>query len=84
MTLRGIYYEFAPDKFEGRYWNSNGYGCAIVASIGRANDWSAYIGGCDPESEDEGLKFVAAMGAKLDEADARHFFPELDRLAYRC
>ena len=81
--LRGTYYEFAIDKFEGRYWNSNGYGCAVVASIGVEGAWSAYIGGCDPESEEKGLAFIAAYGAKLSERDARHFFPELADMPYR-
>jgi len=29
---------------EGRYWNSNGKGIAIVASITKGIDWAAYIG----------------------------------------
>jgi hypothetical protein len=81
-TLRGKYYEFAPDKYEARYWNANGYGCAVVASIGHVGDWAAYIGGCDPKSEEEGLRFVATHGVKLSESDARYFFPDLD-LFYR-
>ena len=81
-TLRGQFHEFAVDKYEARYWNSNGYGCAVVASIGVEGAWSAYIGGCPPESEEEGLDFVARHGAKLSEDDARHFFPNLD-LPYR-
>ena len=28
------YYEFMLDKYEGRYWNVNGYGCAVVALYG--------------------------------------------------
>ncbi len=81
-TLRGRFYEFAIDKYEGRYWNSNGYGCAVVASIGYGGDWSAYIGGCDPKSEEVGLKFIAEHGSKLTEKDTRYFFPNLD-LPYR-
>ncbi len=81
-TLQGIKYEFAPNKYEGRYWNSNGYGCAVIASIGAEGAWAAYIGGCPPESEEEGLQFIAKWGAKLTEDDARHFFPDLD-LPYR-
>jgi len=80
--LRGKYYEFAPDKFEGRYFNTNGYGCAVVASIGHGGDWAAYIGGCPGHREEEDLDFVARFGAKLSEHDARHFFPEID-LPYR-
>lgn len=82
-SLQGTHYEFAPNKFEGRYWNVNGFGCAVVASIGAEGAWAAYIGGCPPEDEDEGLKFVASKGAKLPEQDARHFFPQLHDLPYR-
>lgn len=81
-TLKGIKYEFAPNKYEGRYWNANGYATAVVASIGAEGAWSAYIGGCPPESEEEGLMIVARDGCKLSEQDARHFFPDLD-LPYR-
>ncbi len=81
-TLRGQFHEFAIDKYQARYWNSNGYAVAVVASIGVEGAWSAYIGGADPESEEEGLKFVASHGNKLDEEDARYFFPNLD-LPYR-
>ncbi len=76
------YFEFAPDKYEGHYWNSNGYACAIVASVGAEGAWSAYIGGAAPEREEEALDFVARHGAKLSEGDARHFFPEI-KLPYR-
>ena len=79
---RGRYYEFEPQHFERHYFNSSGYACAIVASIGHDDSWAAYIGGCPPQREEEGLKFVAAHGAKLSEADARHFFPFIE-LAYR-
>ena len=81
-TLRGEYHEFALDKYEGRYWNSNGYAVGVVASIGTGDDWSAYIGGAAPESEQEGLLFIALHGSKLSEQDARYFFPELE-LPYR-
>jgi hypothetical protein len=81
-TLRGVHYEFDTDKYQARYWNANGYGCAVVASVTPGVDWSAYIGGCDPLSEDAGCRFVASHGVKLTEADARHFFPDFD-LPYR-
>ena len=42
---QGRYYEFEPGHFEGRYFNANGYGCAIVACIGGDDSWAAYIGG---------------------------------------
>jgi len=82
QDCRSQYYEFEPGHFEGRYFNSNGYGCAVVATIGQADDWKAYIGGCDPYSEDVGLQFVASHGSPLSEADARYFFPDID-LVYR-
>ena len=81
-TLRGIYHEFAPNRYEGRYWNSNGFAVAVVATIGVEGAWAAYIGGAPPESEEKGLAFVAMFGAKLSEEDARHFFPDLE-LPYR-
>lgn len=76
------YHEFQLDKYEGRYWNANGFACAVVASIGQEGKWSAYIGGADPQSEEEALDFVARHGVKLEEEDARHFFPAID-LPYR-
>lgn len=81
-TTKYPYHEFEPDKYEGRYWNANGYATAVVASIGIEGAWSAYIGGCPPASEEAGLPIVAREGAKLTEADARHFFPKID-LPYR-
>ena len=77
-TLKGTKYEFDTGKFEGGYWNANGFAVAVVASIGQVDDWCAYIGGADPKSEEEGLRFVASHGAKLSEEDARHFFPDLE------
>ena len=79
---RGRYYEFGPGHFEGHYFNSSGYGCAIVACIGGDDSWAAYIGGCSPEREEDGLRFVAAHGCKLSEKDARHFFPFIE-IGYR-
>ena len=85
MTTTGQqypYHRFAPDKYEGRYWNANGYATAVVASVGREGEWSAYIGGGPPEREADCLRYVAAWGNKLSEADARYFFPDID-LPYR-
>ena len=31
-------------RLEGRYWNCQGTGIAIVASITKGIDWAAYIG----------------------------------------
>lgn len=82
MKYDTTYYEFEPDKYEGRYWNVNGLSVAIVASIGIEGAWAAYIGAADVQTEDAALAVVAANGAKLTERDARHFFPEID-LPYR-
>ena len=76
------YYEFEENKFEGRYWNSNGFAVAVVALVTPQVDWGAYIGGASPEREEEGLRFVATHGNKLTEEDARYFFPHID-LKYR-
>lgn len=60
---------------EGRYYNVNAHPVAIVASITEGIDWAAYMGGGDDgESEDATLIAVARWGAKMLEADARHFF----------
>lgn len=72
---------------EGRYWNVNGSGMAIIASVTYAHDepfdWSAYIG-ATPSSckEEETIEFVWKYGAKLSEKDARHFF-KLGDIPYR-
>ena len=79
---RRRYYEFTPGHFEGRYFNASGYGCAIVACIGGDDSWAAYIGGCSPEREEDGLRFVADHGCKLSKKDARHFFPFIE-IGYR-
>ena len=66
-----------------RYWNANGYSCAIVASITEDIDWAAYIGGYDGfASEIETVKFVADRGCKLSEKEARFFFSDI-KLPYR-
>ncbi len=68
---------------EGRYFNCNGYSCAIVAVITFPIDWAAYMGGHDGKArEEETIAFVAKHGAKLSQRDARHFFPQID-LPYR-
>ncbi len=72
---------------EGRFWNQGGKQLAIVAiitQIGGRGDWAAYIGTDAPDSyrEEDTLTAVAKDGCKLSEADARHFFPEI-QLPYR-
>ena len=79
---RRRYYEFNPGHFEGRYFKSTGYGCAIIACIGGDDSWAAYIGGCSFAREEDVLMFVAAHGSKLSEKDARHFFPFIE-IGYR-
>jgi len=67
----------------GRYWNTNGFGIAIVAVITEGIDWAAYIGatgGNAPEAAT--VAFVAAHGAKLSRRHANHIFEDI-RLPYR-
>jgi len=70
------------EHLEARYWNSNGRGIAIVASITKRVDWAAYIGVGLGHSEMMDCLEVADFGHKLSEADARHFFPDI-QLPYR-
>ena len=59
---------------EGRYWNCQGRGIAVVAVITKGIDWAAYIGADDSPSEDATLGYTADYGSKLSEKDARHYF----------
>ena len=72
----------ASRSIEGRYWNCQGLNIAIVATITKGIDWAAYIGADDSPSEKAALNFIADYGSKLQEADARHFFPDIE-LPYR-
>ena len=67
---------------EGRYWNSNGKGICIVASITEDIDWTAYIGADNGWSEEECMKWTLENGAKLSADDAKYFFPDI-KLPYR-
>ena len=67
---------------EGRYWNSNGKGITVAASFTEGIDWAAYIGADNGWEEENCCKWAAEYGAKLSEADARHFFPGIE-LPYR-
>lgn len=67
---------------EGRYWNCQGIGIAIVASITKEVDWAVYIGADTSRSEKDTLVYTVDYGSKLNEADARHFFPDI-KLPYR-
>ena len=58
---------------EGRYWNSNGKGIAIVASITENIDWAAYIGADNGWSEEDCIAWTADYGTKLSREDAEHF-----------
>ena len=69
-------------KIEGRYWNCQGINIAVVASITKEVDWAAYIGANDSPTEREALHYTAKHGSKLQEADARYFFPNIE-LKYR-
>ena len=69
-------------RLEGRYWNANGKGITIIASITEDIDWAAYIGTDDGWEEEAGIRWTAKYGAKLSERDARHFFPDI-KLPYR-
>lgn len=65
-----------------RYYNCNGYACAIVAVVNPSIDWAAYVCGHAGDTlEDETVAFVAEHGAKLSEADARHYMAS--ELPYR-
>jgi len=69
---------------EGRYFNAQGWSVAIVASVVHGLEWAAYIGATwGPVSEKLTITTVAKHGCKLQEKDARHFFPDLNDLAYR-
>ena len=71
------------EAIEGRYFNANGFSLAIVASITKGIDWSAYIGSCPSQVfEEETLIFVKDRGCKLSEKDARYFFPDI-QMPYR-
>ena len=68
----------------GRYWNSNYFASAIVATITHEVDWAAYSGGAPVDiSREQAEEWVSKFGAKLSEKDARHFFPQLEKLQYR-
>lgn len=58
----------------GKYYNTNGFAVAIVATITLGIDWAAYIGGADPWSEEAAYQWVALYGAKIDEDLARLLF----------
>ena len=69
-------------KYQARYWNSNGKGIAIVAVITKGIDWAAYIGADNGWDEAACIKWTADYGSKLSIEDAKHFFPEI-KLPYR-
>ena len=70
------------DRFEARYWNSNGKGICVMAVVTNGIDWAAYIGADNGYSEEECQKSTCEYGAKLSENDARYFFPKME-LPYR-
>jgi len=71
------------ERLEGRYWNCQGINIAIVAVVTKGIDWAAYIGAdTDSTSELKALEYVVNWGSKMDEKDARYFFPNIE-LPYR-
>ena len=70
------------DFYEGRYWNTNGFGVAIVAVVTRDIDWAAYIRADSGYNEQDCCRWAASHGVKLLEKDARYYFPEI-KLPYR-
>lgn len=86
MTIKVNHYVFneTEDKIqlEGRYWNPQNMNICIVASITKDIDWAAYIGAGGFWTERMAMVNAAKWGAKLSEADARYFFPEIN-LPYR-
>ena len=67
---------------QGRYYNANGVGICIAASFTGRIDWAAYIGADNGYSEEACIEWTIRNGVKLSEADARHFFPDID-MRYR-
>ena len=80
------YYKFQEGGgrrfYEGRYWNTNGKGIAVVAVVTDGVDWAAYVGADNGHREEACLQWTAENGAKLQKKDALHFFPEI-KLPYR-
>ena len=68
---------------EARYWNANGKGICVMASVTVGVDWAAYIFADDGWCERDLMVATLERGAKLSEQDARHFFSSLDLLPYR-
>jgi hypothetical protein len=62
---------------EGRYWNCNGKGICVVATVNEGIDWTAYIGADNGYDEEECIVWTASHGAKLSKEDANHFFPNI-------
>ena len=63
------YYEFDQNHYEARYWNTNGVGIAIVASVTPGVDWVAYVGADDGYKEGACLDWAAKHGAKLSKEE---------------
>lgn len=71
-------------KITGRYFNAQGWAVAIVAVTTHEVDWAVYIGATfGPLSEEETVHKVAGYGCKMQEKDARYFFPQFKDLQYR-
>lgn len=78
-----VHYESDYKKqLEGRYWNANGVGICVMASITKGVDWAAYIGADNGWRERDCMAWTLEKGVKLREQDARYFFSDFE-LPYR-
>ena len=79
---------YREEKLTARYYHSNGFAVAVVASVSYGKekllDWAAYIGGTDRTwREQDAVDWVAKRGDKLSREDARYYFPSLPINKYR-
>ena len=65
-----------------RFWCANGYNVAIVAVVGFAGDWTAYIGSTPSEGwrEHQTVAFVKLYGCKLSKTEAEAMFRHYETL----
>ena len=66
-----------------RWWSASPLSVIAVAKRGAVDDWAAYISGVQPWPIDQCISFATTNGAKLTEAEAAWFFPEMVALAER-
>lgn len=66
------------DIMRVRYWNTGPVGVAVVAKVGGANDWAAYIGGLpNNATERQVVEQTIRFGCKLNVEEAVGLFPGL-------